>query len=183
MSACKPSLPSKHGSTPNTSPPSLEMCPQLALEDGGDLGVARADPWLCHPVCLGSGMSPGLPDKLFLNIWHYRGRHKSWEGAAPQGPAWFCKALWAWSFAGWFGRCWELQNPVREDGRMQLRGTFLDMESSPLFGMREGFHGGALQAPGETVSPCELWRALPMSAGSLLLPHCQVRTCPSHSHI
>lgn len=62
MPAHKPSpLCTKHGTTPNTSPPCSEMeglCPQPASKDSGDLCFAKADPCLCYSVCSHPGMRP-----------------------------------------------------------------------------------------------------------------------------
>lgn len=62
MPAHKPSpLCTKHGTTPNASPPCSDMeglCPQPASEDSGDLCFARADPCPCYSVCAHPGMCP-----------------------------------------------------------------------------------------------------------------------------
>lgn len=148
------------------------LYPQPASEDGVDLGVARADPWPCCPVCLCPGMSSDFPNQLFLTVWHHTGRHKSWEGAARWGPAWFCKVLWEQSgvLQGSLGGAGSYRTLCERTARIcSCRGCSWMWKAANYFGCRRDFMAEV---------PCkhQARQSLHISSGELS-PHWQHSLC------
>lgn len=88
-------LRTKHGTTPNTSPPCSEMeglCPQPASEDSGHCVLLKLIPAPLLSVFMPRD-APNFPNKFFSTMWHHIGRHKTWACTAPWTLVKFCECF------------------------------------------------------------------------------------------